>query len=679
MPGESRIVRTVCPRACYDACAVLAHVEKGRLVKVEGDPEHRTTRGVLCARADRYVESVYHKERVLTPLKRVGEGSQATFEPISWDEATRMIAGKLTTLAREHDPRALLYYVGRGHDGVMAQFGNLFLSYYGGHSTVYGDLCMPAGKEATRLTFGSIQHHPPEDYKNSKLIVIWGKNPAITSPHQMRFLREARAAGTKLVCVDPLRTRTARDADLHIQPRPGTDGFLANAIAHVILSEDLQDEAFVRAHTQGFDEYRRMVRQYEPQKAAEACGLDVETIIAFAREYATTKPANLNAGFGVQRYANGGQTIRALAALQAITGNVGVPGGGFDYANQAAFLTRPHPFQIPAQPRVRQLGPMSRLGRVVLSADKPPVRAAIIERANPMAQNPFTSTVHYALTRLDFLCVIDQFITDTAQRAHLILPAKSMFEETDVVAGLWHGVLQLKSRCIESPGEVRTEREIYRALAEEMAYPTDQFDTDAVTILNEVLPAGLSVNRLKKQSFDRQGPDFVPYANKRFPTPSGKIELSCEAAEVSWQVDRLPYYTPSRESAAGDPERFKRFPFQLITPKGEYRQLSQWGNDEELNAREGEPALRMHPEDAGALGISAGDLLRVHNDRGELRLKAVVDDGVRRGVVATTSGKWIARDGHSVNVLTHDDVTDIGYGAIFFDCLVQVEIADKDV
>ncbi|MEE8107273.1 MAG: molybdopterin-dependent oxidoreductase [Planctomycetota bacterium] len=673
--SDERVIRTVCPRACYDACGMLAHVEDGRLVRVEGDPEHETARGVLCPRADRYVERVYHKDRILTPLRRVDEDGEVRFEPISWDEALGAIAEALQTLSRDHDPRSLLYYTGSGQNGAMNQFGQLFLSYFGGYSSMYGDLCLPAGKEATRLTFGSIHHHPPEDYQNSKLIVIWGKNPAVTSPHQMRFLREARDAGAKLVCIDPLKTKTARGSDQHIQPLPGTDGFLANALGHVIVAEELFDTDFIRRHVLGFDEYRRMVRQYTPEKAEEECGIDRDAIVAFARDLAGTKPVNINAGFGLQRYSNGGQTVRAVAALQAVTGNIGIAGGGFDYANQGAFLTRPYPFKLPAQPRVRQLGPVSRLGRVVLGASDPPVRAAIIERANPMTQNPFTSTVHYALTRLDFVCVIDQFLTDTARRADIILPAKTMFEDTDVLPGLWHGILQLKPKVIEPPSGVKTEREIFRALAERMAYPTDQFDIPADEMLNEVLPAGLSVNRLTKQPFRRHGSTHVPYADKRFLTPSGKIELSCEAAEVSWQVDRLPYYKPSRESRGGDAGRFKRFPLHLLTPKSEYRQSSQWGNDDELTAQEGEPRVRINTDDAKDRDIAAGDRVRIFNDRGEVKLAAVPDDDMPRGVVAMTSGKWINRDGHSVNVLTHDDITDIGYGAIFFDCLVQAELA----
>jgi anaerobic selenocysteine-containing dehydrogenase len=666
------VIRTVSPRTGYTADLILAHVEDGRLVKVEANPDDRVGRGLLTPFARRYVERVYSKERLLRPMMRKGERGSGEFEAVSWEDALDRIAEALTAAVRKRDPRSVLYYQGSGQDGVMTQFGRLFLSYFGGYSTLYGDLCNAAGLEATRLTFGTLMHHPPEDYINSKMVVLWGKNSAVTNPHQLAFLEEARAQGTRLVCIDPVRTKTAQVCDEHLAPRPGTDGFLANAIAFVLFEEGLIDEEFVAHHVHGFEDYRRLVRQYTPEKAQRTCDIPAKAIVAFAKRFGAARPANINVGFGLQRYSNGGQTVRAIAALQAITGNVGVAGGGFDYFNQAAYVTRPYPFKLPAPPRIRQLGPMSQLGRSVLAAENPPITAALIERANPMTQNPHTAAVHYALTRLDFVCVVDQFLTDTALRADVVLPAKSMFEETDISPGLWHGVLHLKQKCIEPPGEVRTEREIYRELGVRLGYPTDQFDLDQDEMLNQVLPPGLSVNRLRKQSFDRRGARFVPFANRKFPTPSGKIELRCEAAEVSWRVDPLPFFSPPREAAQSDPQRFKRFPLHLITPKSEDRYLSQWAHDEELN--QGAPTpLTMHPGDAKTRGIADGDPVRVFNDRGEARLVARVDDAVRPGVVIFPQGRWIRLDGFSTNVLTHDGVTDMGYGAIYFDCLVQVE------
>ena len=530
-------------------------------------------------------------------MRRTGDPGGSGFEPIDWDDALDEIANAIADVAAERDPRALCYYTGTGHDGVMAQFGSLLLGYTGGYSTFYGDLCSSAGQEAMRLALGSLECTPPEQYEHAQWIVIWGKNPAVTHPQQWRWLRAAQEKGVRLVCVDPLRTKTAQACDEHIAPRPGTDGFFANAIAHVLLEEKLHDAAYVEKHVHGFDDYHWLIRNCSPRKAEEICDLPAADIQSFARRFAAAKPALVIVGYGVQRYRNGGQTVRAIAALSAITGQLGKRGGGCDYFNQGAFLTRPYPFQVPAPPRVRQLGPRSRFGRVVLSAKDPPVLAAIVERANPMAQTPFASAVHYALTRLQFVCVIDQFLTDTARRAHLVLPAKSMFEELDVVPGPWDGVLRLKIDCIDAPGDVRSEREIYRGVAQRLGYPTDQFDLDPVEMIDRVLPPGLSVNRLRKQSFARHKPDYVPFDKGAFATPSGKIELRSEAAEISWRVDALPFYAPPRESEQGDPARFKKFPLQLLTPKSEDRFLSQWAHDDEIRAL-GKTTARMHPDES---------------------------------------------------------------------------------
>lgn len=670
------VFRTVSPRAGFGGEALVARVEDGRLTGIAADPKDRFTRGRLTPFGRRYPQRVYSKERLVRPLRRTGSVGSGDFEPISWEEALDEVAGALARTIDEHDPRAVLYYAGRGKEGVLPSFLELLLALAGGYSTLHGDLCNAAGREATRLTFGSLRHHPPEDLVHARNIVLWGRNAAVTHPHLMPFLERAREAGAQLLCVDPVRTKTAEFCDEHVAPKPGTDGFLANAIGHVLVAEGLVDEEFVDAHVLGFDEYRELVRHYEPKKAESVCGVERDVVVALARRLAAARPGNFQVGYGVQRYRNGGQTVRAIAALQAVLGNIGVPGGGFDFFNLDAYVARPFPFDLPRPPRVRQLDAVSRFGRTVLGAEDPPVKAALIECGNPMAQSPFASAIHYALARLDFVCVVDQFLTDTARRAHVVLPATSMFEELDLVPGPWDGVLRLRPKCLEPPNRIRSGRAIGAALARRLDLPGDQFEIPREEMLDKVLPAGLSVNRLRKQPFARRKPGYVPYADKRFKTPSGRIELKSELAEIAWRVDPLPYYAPPRESVENDPERFKRFPLHLITPKTEHRYLSQWAHDEALRKRD-PTAVRLNPVELRKRELQDGDTVRVFNERGEARLPVRADDAVREGVAVVPQGRWISLDGFSVNVLTHDDVTDMGYGAIFFDCLVQVEKAPE--
>ncbi len=672
------VFRTVSPRAGFGGEAIVARVEDGRLTGIAADPKDRFTRGLLTRFARRYPQRVYAEERLLEPMRRVGDIGSGDFEPISWNEALDEIANALRRAGEEHDPRAVLHYIGRGREGILPSPLMLLLGLTGGYSTVHGDLCNAAGREAARLTFGSLLHHPPEDLVHAKNIVLWGKNPVVTHPHLIPFLKEAREAGAQLLCIDPIRTETAEFCDEHVAPRPGTDGFLANAIGHVLIASGLFDEEFVGKHVSGFDEYKELVRHYEPKKAEAVCGVEEHVVTALAKRLASARPGNFQVGYGVQRYRNGGQTIRAIAALQAILGNIGISGGGFDFFNQGAFVARPYPFSYATPPRVRQLGAVSRFGRVVLGADDPPVKVALIESGNPMTQNPFASATHYALARLDFVCVVDQFLTDTARRAHIVLPATSMFEELDLVAGPWDGVLRLRPKCLESPGKVRSLRAVGAALAQRLDLPTDQFSIPREEMLDRILPAGLSVNRLRKQPFARHKPDFVPFGDGKFKTPSGRVELKSEMAEVSWRVDPLPYYAPPRESVENDPERFKRYPLHLITPKSADRFLSQWAHDPAFKSKQA-TFVRLNPEDARSRGLENGDSVRVFNDRGDAKLPLRIDAGVPEGIAVIPQGRWIAKDGFSVNVLTHDDITDMGYGAIFFDCLVQAEkIAQAD-
>lgn len=664
--------RSVCPAPCFDACALKVEVADGLLRSVAPDPAHDPTAGFLCSRGLRWPERLNHPDRLRHPLAREGRRGSGKLVPVTFAKAIDRIASALGKAAKQHDPRALLYLGGRDGGGAMGQFAQAFFAGYGGCSALHGDLCRSAGLEALRLTFGGVRHGPVDDFASSRMAILWGKNALLTSPHAMRRVEEARKRGLFTIAVDPIATETARACDLHLPIRPGTDGFLANAVANLLIESGRHDAAFVAHHAHGFEDYRWLVRNYEPSKAAETCGLPEAAIRDLADRFAELRPARILLGPGAQRYRNGGQTVRAIAALQSIAGNIGVRGGGLDFFDPSGFLARQVPVAGAKPPRIRQIGPLPSLGRAILNAQDPPVTAAIVERANPMAQHPFAAAVHHALERLEFLCVVDLFLTDTARRADVVLPASGPFEETDTVAGWWHGELHLAPACAERPGEARTSREIWRAIAEAMGHSTEPYEIDPESFLAKALPAGVTVARLRKQPFRMHRADAIPFADRRFPTPSGKVELRCDAAEISWRVDPLPFYTPPKESPASDPERAARFPLHLLTVKSGHRQASQWGNDETL-AREEPPCIRLHPDDARARGLADGEIARVFNDRGEHRLPVRSDPSMRPGVAAVASGGWISRQGFTTNLWTHDGTTDMGYGAIYFDCLVQVE------
>ncbi|UCD24196.1 MAG: molybdopterin-dependent oxidoreductase, partial [Gemmatimonadota bacterium] len=425
---------TACPRNCYSTCSMRVEVEHGRLRRVEPHPDNRATPEGACLKGLSYVERVRSPDRLLYPLRRKAGSDE--FERISWDDTLDLIVSNLTRIRKKTGPQGVLYYCGSGTKGLLNSVGMEFWKLYGGCTTTYGDLCWPAGLEATRLTLGDNKHSAPWDIANAKLIVMWGKNAAETNIHQMVFVDQALDDGAKLVVIDPRRTQTSERAELLIQPRPGTDGALALAVANVLIATDNIDRPFIDQHVLGFDQFAESVAEFTPERAAEITDVPVEYIHRLADLMGATPPMTISAGFGMQRYTNSGQTMRAILALLAITGNIGKPGAGWVYANlQSAIFDAvkdPVAFFPPEEPDgvVRVSISTALLGRQMLATKDPPLRMAWVERGNPVTQNPETNTVLEAFRALEFRVVVDQFMTDTAREADLVLPAKTMFEQS---------------------------------------------------------------------------------------------------------------------------------------------------------------------------------------------------------------------------------------------------------
>ena len=387
---------TACPRNCYSTCTLTVEVEDGRLRRIRPHAGNRATPEGACLKGLSYVEREHSPDRILHPLRRTLGGA---FERITWDEALNVIAGNLKRFRDESGPQSVLFYNGSGTKGLLNAVGPNFFRLYGGYTATYGDLCWPAGLEATRLTLGENKHSAPWDLANARLVVFWGKNPAETNIHQMPFLEQALKAGGRLIVVDPRRTESAERAELLIQPRPGTDGALALAVAHVLYRDGHVDAGFVGAHVLGHEAYAERVAPCTPEWAEPICGIPARYIERFAETIGTVKPLTLCAGFGMQRYTNSGQTMRALIALLVLTGNIGKPGAGWQFANLQSDIFSPVKdpiaFYPPAEPDgvARVSISTSRLGKEMLEAADPPLRMIWVERGNPVTQNPDTNTV----------------------------------------------------------------------------------------------------------------------------------------------------------------------------------------------------------------------------------------------------------------------------------------------
>jgi anaerobic selenocysteine-containing dehydrogenase len=638
------------------------HVADNRLIKIESHPENQATHEGPCLKGLSYVERVHSPHRILDPLRR--RNGRGEFEKISWDVA-------LTK-------------------GLLNGVGMAFWRLYGGCTTTYGDLCWPAGLEATRLTLGENKHNAPWDIAKAKLIVLWGKNAAETNIHQMPYINEALDRGAKLIVIDPRRTESSERAQLLIQPRPGSDGALALGVAHLLIRNERLDRGFIEAHVHGFMEFADMVGGMTPEKASQVSDVPVDYIHELAGLIGEVKPLTINTGFGMQRYTNSGQTMRAILALLAITGNIGKPGAGWIFANLQSHIfdevKDPVAFYPPKEPDgvVRMSISTAKLGRDMIETDDPPLKMVWVERGNPVTQNPETGKVLEAFRSLEFRVVIDQFLTDTAREADIILPAKTMFEQTDVINAYWHAYIQLKQKVIDSPGNVKPESEVYYRLARRLGIPEGDItehipgpaDSDIESFLRKKLGPfpELTLERLREGPVLAPGHEEVAFSNMVFRTPSGKIELVSRQANEWWGVDPLPTYTEPKESIRQKTRESQKYPLYILTPNTKNRIHSQFNNLDMIRDLSRTPFVEIHPHDARTRGINDRSMVRVFNDRGSIKLEARFDFSIKRGCVSVTNGWWIS-EGATVNFCSLGRETDMAHGAAFHDALVEIERA----
>lgn len=679
------LLTTACPRNCYSTCTMTVEVEDGRLRRILPHAGNRATAEGPCLKGLSYVERVASPDRILHPLRRQADGS---FTRISWDQALDEITGHLIAIREQHGPQAVLYYSASGTKGLLNRVGTAFWRLYGGYTGTYGDLCWPAGLEATRLTLGENKHNAPWDLANARLIVLWGKNAAETNIHQMPFVDASLEAGGRLVVVDPRRTETAERAELHVQPRPGTDGALALAVAHVLFRDALVDDAFLDAHVLGHEAYREHVADLTLEWAERITGVPAHSIERLAETMGTVKPMTVAAGFGMQRYANSGQTMRALVSLVALTGNLGRTGAGWQFANlqTAVFdaVKDPVAFYPPERPDgiARIAVSTARLGADMAALSDPPLKMAWVERGNPIPQNPDTHAVLDAFRALDFRVVVEQFLTDTAREADIVLPAKTLFEQTDVIGAYWHPYIQLRRKVLDPPGEVKPESEVYRLLADRLSLDVGAVDAaipgvgDAAVerwLRDRLAPfPELSLERLADGPVLAPGHQEIAFADGVFPTSSGKVEIRSEEAAARWGVDPLPSWSEPVEAVSTTGRDGAPHPLYLMTPNTKNRIHSQFGNLEMIRALDPHPVVLVSPVDALARHIRDGDRVRVFNDRGSIQVTCRLDFGIRAGCVSITNGWWIG-DGAAVNLLSAGRETDMGHGAAFHENRVELE------
>jgi anaerobic selenocysteine-containing dehydrogenase len=652
--------------------------DDGKAVNLKGNRAHPFTAGALCAKVNGYLEHTRAPDRLLYPLKRVGAKGEGRFERISWDEALSTIAAKLHEVKDTYGGEAIWPFQGTGTlgyiQGLEGRAGQRLWNVLGA-SRHDMTACSVAGRQGATYVTGTAAGMDPETFAESKLILLWGTNTLTSGHHLWKFILKARKRGAHIVAIDPIRTRTAAQADEHLAPLPGTDAALALGLLNVIVSRGAQDEEYLEQNTVGWPEFKERIEAFPPSKAAAITGIDEATIVALGERIATTRPTGIRCTMGMQRHAGGGNAMRLLYALPGVTGDWQYPGGGASYSTSGNFtanMAGTFRDDLLEQP-VRTLS-MIRLAEGLLELDEPPIKALVIYGANPMGSNPDQRRVRKGLEREDlFTVVIEQFPTDTVDYADIVLPSTMQTEHLDVNDGYGHMYVSLNRPAVDPPGECLPATETFRRLARAMDFKEPSLYDDDETLARTLL-GDARFERLWNHGWMRltDAEPYVPFTNG-FPTPSGKLEFFSETARQDGH-DPLPGYVEPVLTQTDDAH-----PLALLAPASHWFLNTMFANKPDLMKKAGGPRIELHPDDAAARGLETGDIAKVFNARGSFEAAVEVSDRVRPGVIATTKGHWLKniRGGANVNATVEERDADMAGGAIFHDNRVEVECVPR--
>jgi molybdopterin guanine dinucleotide-containing S/N-oxide reductase-like protein len=682
--------------------------ETGRAVKVQGDPSQPVTQGFLCGKVAKYLDRVYAPDRILYPMKRKrgapkgplerGRENEA-FERVTWDEALDAIAARLRKISDEFGPESILPYSYAGTMGLLG-YGSMDRRFFHrlGGSQLDRTICSEAGGVGWNLVYGRKLGTPAEDFRHAKLILAWGANIHGNNVHLWPMIEKARRNGARLIVIDPYKTRTAALANWHIAIRPGTDGALALGMMHVILRENLEDRAYIAEMTHGFERLAERVREYTPERVAHWTGMDPDAIEHLARQYATTHPTALRLNYGVQRSENGGTAVRAIAMLPALTGAWKYRGGGASLSTSGAFawdrkaLERPDLALASPLKREARIINMSTLGKALNEENDPAVKALFVYNSNPGAVAPNRNAVQRGLAREDLFTVVHElFFNDTTDYADYVLPATTFLEHTDMQGAYGHYFVQLSNQAIQPLGESKPNVWLFSELARRMGFTEECFSDTPQEMIAQALAIGdnghsrnAGMEHITLDDLEREGhiplafhcePDtqpFLPYTKGPLPTPTGKVEFYSETLAAQG-LDGVPAFVQPEESRWG--KDAERYPLEFLPRKADNYMNSTFANldgHRKMEARHAQQ-LEMHPADAERRGIQEGEMVRVFNQRGSMRLPAIINTSLPEGVVAAQLD-WakMHREFQNVNVLTSERLTDLGGGATFYSTLVEV-------
>lgn len=648
MASVSRLVPCTCTRDCPSACGLLAEVADGRVVRLRGNPDHPINQGTICRKVPAFLRRFTSPERVLTPLRRRG----GDWVPVSWTEALDEMAERIKDSIAQYGPESILHYMGFGERTALKIVNARFFAHLGGVTTLAGTLCGGTGYAAQSLDFGPRVSHDPLDLENARTIVLWGRNPVATQFGLMSHLRAARDRGATIILIDPRRSESASLASWHLRPRPGRDAFLALAAAKCLVEAGLEDKVFLSAHCDGEAAYRRLLDSQGLDALSRACDVDVASIERLAEAYAAGRPTATLLGWGLHRFTLGHELVRAVDALGAVSGNIGLAGGGVSQGfeewgpyDQEMWGERLHP------PRRKLL--MPQIGREILEAKDPPIAMAVITAANPVCMAPNSAMVAKALDAVPFVVHMNLFLDDTADHADLFLPCAAFFEQRDLVASFGHNHVGPLNRAVDPPGQCRSQFDIFMDLAGRFPFAGEFVKTEEEwlrLILRPLLDKGVAWDALWRGPVRIPDAPMVPWADRHFDTPSGRFQLVSEI------------------TACADCRQAARYPYHFLTVGGAAHLCS-----ERVPGDHGGPVVvNMATEEAMRLGIADGGPARLVSALGRLSVTVRHDAALRPDVVVCERGGWI-KAGQGVNLLIPDLVSAVGQGTPYYEARVDVE------
>ena len=695
-----------CPHDCPDTCAMIYEIKDNKLISVKGNKDHPYTRGGLCVKVKDFDKKHYHPDRLLYPLKRVGAKGEKKFERIKWSEAIKTITDKWKEIIKEYGPQAIMPYSYLGNQGLVHGLNGADAFFNKMGATVCErTFCGEGSCTAYLTTVGPTAGVDVESYIHSKYIVIWACNSISTNLHHWAVIKDAKKKGAKVVVIDSYKSRTAKAADWHISPKPGTDGALAMGVINSIIEQDLTDNEYIKNYTNGFSELSEHAKSKTPEWASKITGVKVEDIKKLAFELATIQPAAIRMGVALERHYGGGQTIRAVTCISALTGAWRHVGGGI---TQFPVWEHPYKFDVICRPEfipenTRVINALQ-IGRALLGETHSdiPIKSMMCWNANPVTQSPEAEKIVEGLKREDlFLVSAEHFISDTASYADIVLPAAMGAELEDIILSWGHLYLTYNEKCLDPPEEALPNNKIFQKLASAMGYKDEQFKwSDSECLENYIdwkAPAskGITLDYLRKNGYARLNvgtkDDRCPHKEGNFPTEDGKCNFIIknvknfvagpfrqmyEGNQPGQPLPELPDYVPPAESPNTNPELAKKYPLNIISPKSHAFLNSQYANMDSKIKIQGEQFVLINKIDADNRNISDGENVKVYNDRGDFHGDARISEDVEPGIVVATLGYWRQKSKTgTVNSISSGLLADMGNAPTFSDNLVEVKKA----